>query len=311
MEQKRCVVCNGTNISKNENVYICADCGTKYLKEEFELNDIDTEKSEAFFSNKKNKLSIKTIIISAVSVIVVSVIILFAMGTFNNGTEELIPVEETVSETNNIEYADEAFLEAMEKAVVERYERSIDDIEDKTIDLIDLELKYLEGFENRIYQDPKLAELARKYIEGNNLQKEFWSKLSKAKEKLHFLGSADRYEVIITLADNYDFLSERPEIIDAFREVLSDVLIELELLTDIENQLDFVQEDGYYVATYTNNTVHTYLIKCNFAIKNGVDTEEYCVDCGSIKPNETIKISYPVFYKGCETEFLAVTQEQK
>lgn len=305
MEQKICVVCKGTNITKNDDIYICADCGTKYLKKELELQNTNPEKNGEPVSVEKSKFPVKTIIISAVSVVVVSAAILFTMGIFNDGTENLLPIEEPAIETENIEYADKAFLEAMEKAVVERYE-NVDEKETK--DLIEMELEYLEGFENKTYRDPKLAELAKKYIEGNNLQKEFWSKLSMAKEKLHYLGSVARYEVVIALADNYDFLSERPEIIDAFREILLDVLIELELLTDIENQLDFVQEDGYYVATYTNNTVHTYSIKCYFAIKNGVDTEEYRVDCGSIKPNETIKISYPVFYKGYETEFLAVTQ---
>lgn len=308
MEQKRCVVCNGTNISKNENVYICADCGTKYLKEEFELNDIDTEKSEAFFSNKKNKLSIKTIIISAVSVIVVSVIILFAMGTFNNGTEELIPVEETVSETNNIEYADEAFLEAMEKAVVERYERSIDDIEDKTIDLIDLELKYLEGFESKAYSNPQLAEFAKKYIEGEYQQREFYADSGMSKENLYYLGFINRAEVVLNLADNYDFLSGKPEIIAAFRESLLESLADQEKLADIQNQLNFVLEDGYYVTSYTNNTVYTYSIECILVIEEGVGAGRYTKDWGLVKPNETIEISYPRFteYKN-EFKLEAVT----
>ena len=70
--------------------------------------------------------------------------------------------------------SDSAFLSAIETSVLDRMTTSAEDKTDKNdyLLIVNKELAYLQEFETAEFSDSQLADIAKKYIDGLNLQKE-------------------------------------------------------------------------------------------------------------------------------------------
>lgn len=119
------------------------------------------------------------------------------------------------------EKADFAFLESLEESISRRMEINAKESSDFRT-LVTTELAYVEKYYSEDFYDPELAKLARKYIDGLNLQKSSLTEDFHEDQQSEWQrGMVERFEVLNELYEKYDFCSDNKDFVGEYISQLS------------------------------------------------------------------------------------------
>ena len=183
------------------------------------------------------------------------------------------------------EKSDYAFLDAMSKSIMKRYEVSekTDDIEKCTA----IELELIGKFKDAEFYDSELQKLAIDYINAVELEKQSITESNGNKQLKYYEGHSKRFQIMQTLTDNYGLLADNvdyktnyynnankeSERYSAYKLVEED--LHKQLGDDLE--CDYV-DDVTYRIKIKNNTEYDYDMMMHFIFYDAdgtiVDTNE-------------------------------------
>jgi len=162
--------------------------------------------------------------------------------------------------------ADNEFLSKIETSILERIETISDDTFDRAT-VVNAELFHLESFAEKKFYDEELKELANKYIEGLNIQKEALGKDLEYEYQIDWQkGIVMRYEVLNKLHEEYGFLKDNSQFVATYVSGLAEQQKLLKAYETIEKDLssqntkDMTWEfDGVNIThTFKNNTEYSF-----------------------------------------------------
>lgn len=203
------------------------------------------------------------------------------------------------------EKADYAFLSDIEQSILNRMEKSTDGDSDYS-KLVNTELAYLDKYTNADFYDDTLKQLAAKYVEGLNLQKEALTFESESEYQLAWQrGLVYREEVMLELYTNYDFLSDNADFIGTYIAEVENEQWLLKAYEDIEADIGsqitddsvWTIEDGNNVCgTLKNNTEYTIstIFEFRFYDADEVMYESNETYIENIKPGTGYTVSVPI-----------------
>lgn len=213
----------------------------------------------------------------------------------------------------NLEETDADFLSRIEKSVLERMVVMEKGSYDRNAAVI-AELNHIQPFEGKEFSDAKLKELALKYLEGLNLQKEASSAEFEYEEPISWQrGIVICCEVLTDLYDKYDFLKDNEGFVGTYISSYEEQQAILTAYESIDEDLSSQVSDdmdGDYDGTnlnfsFQNNTEYTFstLWKITYfdAKETVVGTESTVVD--NIKAGNEYTVSFYVPYPDITDHF--------
>lgn len=199
------------------------------------------------------------------------------------------------------EKSDYEFLDTIEKSILNRMSLSNQNADYKK--MVNTELAYLEKYEKAEFYDNQLMRLAKKYIEGLSIQKDALSKEFIWEYQLLWQkGLVYRGEVLKSLYDNYNFLSEdtnfigtyisevedNKKLLNAYEKIEADITSQL-----TENYEWSLTDENYLYGEVTNNTEYTYSTTYEYSfydVNNTLfDSNQKTIE--NIKPGDRYSIS--------------------
>lgn len=201
--------------------------------------------------------------------------------------------------------SDSAFLSAIETSVLDRMTTSAEDKTDKNdyLLIVNKELAYLQEFETAEFSDSQLADIAKKYIDGLNLQKEalsaahVWEAQVKWQE-----GRVYRLEALKALYNDYDFLADNKDFVAAYILTYDQEASRLRALNSLEDDIGTqLESDSLHVYwsdhdccfDFWNNTAYQFSsvfeIKIFDRNKNLIEQQE--CEVNDIRPDTGYTVS--------------------
>jgi len=225
------------------------------------------------------------------------------LGDYEDSLDRVLVCQRQIGMSEN---ADNRFLEALEKSVLDRLKTvHTENYDYKT--LVATELAYVEQLANEVFYDSELKNLAEQYVRGLLLQRESLETESKYEHQIEWQeGLVYRFEVLKKLYENYDFMSDNKEFIGNYILQYEDQKALLEAYEVIANDMvgqwnsdDFNcawnDEDVYleYNFTLKNNTSYTYGVtfEACFSDCNDIIFERDTVYIGNVSPGESYFVS--------------------
>ena len=221
------------------------------------------------------------------------------------------------SEEENDSTADKEFLSNIETAVLERMDTPTNTNRERRI-AIDAELYQITPFADKEFLDAKLKELAVQYIEGLELQREASEAEFDYEDRITWYeGIVMCYDVLNTLHQNYDFLSDNSKFIATYvlqhNEVQALLTAYRTVNEDLSQQCagELINDfDGTNMSlTFSNNTKYEFstIWKMTYFDKNGdaVGTASTEVENISAGQNYTVYFYVPLPEKTDNYEFTA------
>ena len=162
--------------------------------------------------------------------------------------------------------ADYDFLSKIETSILERMETTSDGDFDRST-VVNAELFHIESFVNEEFYDSKLKELALKYIEGLNIQKEALNKELEYEYQIDWQkGIVMRYEVLNELYEEYEFLKDNSQFVATYVSGLEEQqnlleayeAIEKDLTSQTSDDMEWDYDGVNLNHTFKNNTEYGY-----------------------------------------------------
>ncbi len=189
-------------------------------------------------------------------------------------------LEKATREKGMSENADNEFLSALETSILDRIDSvSNENYDNKTI--INTELVYVEEYKDATFFDENLKELAIKYIDGLNMQKEALGNENFSEVQIEWQrGIVARYEVLRDLYEQYDFLSDNTDFVAIYVSACEDQENLLRAYEALDNDIaEQMNSDSFqwYIAgnqiywTLNNNTNYTYSTTFNITLYDAND----------------------------------------
>lgn len=183
---------------------------------------------------------------------------------------------------------DDMFLAAMEESVLDRMKASVSKSADLTL-MVDKELAYLQEYDSAEFYDAQLEGIAKKYLEGLNLQKESLSATHKWESQVEWQeGLVYRLEALKELYDEYDFLTENKDFIATYILAYDREESRLRALNSLENDVGTQMESDSFRVYWSdhdccfefwNNTAYQFSSVFEIRIfdrnKNLIEQQEY------------------------------------
>ena len=203
------------------------------------------------------------------------------------------------------ENADYAFLADMEKSILGRLESSASGNIDR-LTLVNTELSCVEKYSNESFYDTALQEVAKKYIEGLNIQKDALDKEYEWEYQIEWQrGIVYRYGALKELYEGYGFLKDSEKFVGAYVSQYDEEKNLLTAYEDIEADLtEQFNSDKFKFnrisrnqlsGVLKNNTAHTYttFFEMSFYDKNEILYETSTTYVENIKPGKGFEF---IFY---------------
>lgn len=111
---------------------------------------------------------------------------------------------------------DEAFLSSIEESVLDRMAATASEKSDLTI-IINKELAYLQEYRSATFSDEQLSNIAKKYLDGLDLQKQSLTEAYEWESQIEWQeGLVYRLEALKALYEDYDFLADNKDFIASY-----------------------------------------------------------------------------------------------
>lgn len=203
------------------------------------------------------------------------------------------------------EKADYEFLSTLEESVTKRM-NSPDNI--SYSEVVNVELAYLSGFEEKDYYDSEIQRCAKLYIDGVNYQKDALNLEGQSYIDIEWLrGKVMRLEALNYLYENYGFLKDDKKFIADYITMYETNSAELKAYDEIEKDIhsqthdkndegkDIFEYNGYEIyTTIKNNTDYTYSTVWEITVKDSKGTviETYQDYIENVKPHSSYKVTF-------------------